>query len=873
MKSLVFSLAICSVLQAFAAAKVDRVLVRQNWPWSKDVTVEYEVSGATAPAAVSFTYYDGETPLVASETAVVSGDNLWAGNGPHKVTFDPVEMFGSRAFADFRVEVTLGAENAKMADHLYRIVDLDTGAITDLSRADFYNNKGYGTFVTSFQAINSSYKTSLEDVFIWTGVKDNPAYKSSKLVLRYIPAKGVEWTMGDDNVESGTPAHRVMLDHDYYVGVFEITQAQYYKMKGSYGGSNASSFQVDGAWGSHLDLPAGALSYNALHGSGTAYETWPNSRSIDPDSFFGKLNKAVKGRMTFDLPTEAEWEFAARAGTTTTYNNGLTTGGSLIGKTGSGNTYPDAVGSRNPNAFGLYDTQGNVWEWCIDWFGAYTNDGGVQTNPPGVSKSEADKDGTVEGHPYRGAGYASTSSQFKIAYRACYAPTKAFAVLGGRVWAMADAQPSVSTAVSAAVDSVAVSQNGPFSKDVTVDYVVSGATAPVAVSFEFYDGERKLLPADAAQIRGDTAYAKNGANRITFDPSALFASDADALAAFRVRVLLGEENAAMADRLYRIVDLDTGDITDLTRADFYDNKGLGAFETDYTKINANFSTPLKDVFIWTGVADNPIYKTSKLVLRYIPAKGLEWSMGLDRASAGMPPHRVRLSHDYFIGVFAVTQEQYHRLTGTYGGTSASAVQVDGVWGNHLYLPAAAVSYTDLHGSGTAYETWPESRTVNPNSFMGLLQKLTDGKMFFDLPTEAEWEFACRAGTTSVLPTGSDSYLSKIGWSAQGNTYPIEVGTLCPNAFGLYDMIGNVWEWCIDWYQNPYVKTVEGVEEDPKGVTKDEATLENGVAAHSLRGAAYNSKTSAQKMSGARLGENYVRHFDYLGCRVWAPVEE
>ena len=140
------------------AAQVDRVLVRQMWPWSSEVRVEYAVSGTTAPAAVSFSFYDGENALVPTDLTALQGDTAYAGNGMHAVTFDPKALFGLsdvQQFADFKVQVALGEENALMADRLYKIIDLDTGKITDLTRADFYNNKGYGTYETNFAAFGS----------------------------------------------------------------------------------------------------------------------------------------------------------------------------------------------------------------------------------------------------------------------------------------------------------------------------------------------------------------------------------------------------------------------------------------------------------------------------------------------------------------------------------------------------------------------------------------------------------------------------------------------------------------------------------------------------------------------------------------------
>ena len=235
MKKSVMVLASAVFAASAFSAQVDRVLVRQQWPWSSEVRVEYVVSGTTAPAAVSFAFYDGSTLLTPTDLTALQGDTAYAGNGIHAITFDPKVLFGlsdTDQFADFRVQVTLGEESEIMGDKLYKIIDLDTGKITDLVRADFYNNKGYGTYETNYAAFGSGgWSTSLENVLVWTGVTNNPIYKTNRIVMRRITAKDYgPWTMGNDGNTSATPAHQVTLTEDYYLSVFEITQAQLYKL-------------------------------------------------------------------------------------------------------------------------------------------------------------------------------------------------------------------------------------------------------------------------------------------------------------------------------------------------------------------------------------------------------------------------------------------------------------------------------------------------------------------------------------------------------------------------------------------------------------------------------------------------------------------
>ena len=399
MKKSFVSLVFTALAASSFAAQVDRVLVRQMWPWSSEVRVEYSVSGATAPAAVSFAFFDGSTPLAPTDLTALQGDTAYAGNGMHAVTFDPKALFGladAQQFADFRVQVTLGAENALMADRLYKIIDLDTGKITDLTRADFYNNKGYGTYETNFADFGSGgWNTSLENVLVWTGVTNNPIYKTNKIVMRRITAKDETFTMGSDSVSSAKPAHQVTLTNDYYMSVFEITQAQLYKLTGLYGSTYTTAeghelVPAFGRWDQVWGRP----------------NTWPTSRhnvTMIADLFFRKLRTLVGGSLAFDFPTAAQWEFACRAGTSSQWYTGLN-GDSAADRSrlgvsmGGQGTAPEKVGRYLPNAFGLYDMYSSAAEWCLDYHATYEAD--AVTDP--VGPTSGDK------RVYRGGAYNST---------------------------------------------------------------------------------------------------------------------------------------------------------------------------------------------------------------------------------------------------------------------------------------------------------------------------------------------------------------------------------------------------------------------------------------------------------------------------------
>ena len=134
-------------------------------------------------------------------------------------------------------------------------------------------------------------------------------------------------------------------------------------------------------------------------------------------------------------------------------------------------------------------------------------------------------------------------------------------------------------------------------------------------------------------------------------------------------------------------------------------------------------------------------------------------------------------------------------------------------------PVECVSWDTIRGNSEW--GWPVTSGVSEDSFMGRLRART--RLEFDLPTEAQWEYACRAGTTTALNSGKNltetyyacpnvaevgRYRRNCGWGNYGppdsryaNTSEgtAEVGSYRPNAWGLYDMHGNVEEWCLDWY--------------------------------------------------------------------------
>ena len=354
------------------AAVIEQVIVRQQWPWSTDVKVEYKVTGVTSPVNIAVRAFNGSEELDSSRLeSSISGERYGiAEDGVGTFVIDPVKAFGTAkvALANFKVKLSLTPAAANINEVIYKVFDLSTGECQDLTRADFYNGKVEdGDFVTDYTSLHSRFlapsSEMIGDVLIWTGVTNNVKYKTTHLVMRKIPAANKIWTMGALPTETGARAeetnHLVKLTKDFYMGVFEITQKQYTLLVGNNPSTGTNREEAD-------VLPANVLVYGreSANNNNTAWEAVKRIRT-------------KTGNNSFILPTETQWEFACRAGSTAGLYSGRTisNAGLWSGNDGDvtilawfiGNSdKQQVVGTKLPNALGLYDTLGNVLEWTRD---------------------------------------------------------------------------------------------------------------------------------------------------------------------------------------------------------------------------------------------------------------------------------------------------------------------------------------------------------------------------------------------------------------------------------------------------------------------------------------------------------------------------
>ena len=303
MKKWLFVACVFACSFANAAPYITNVVAQQRYPWNGKVDISFEVVGD--PAA---DLPDGkvvELSVEMTNTATGKKDaatNLTGDIEPTEGKHHVVWDMTEQG-VDVYAPTAVFTVACLMKDSLYRVIDVSGG-----SEAVRYS-------VSSLNAVPDG------------GWSDD--YKSDKIVLRRID--------GTNGV--------------YYAGVFEVTEAQWDKVMG---GSSTSM------------EPKAYVSYNDIRGDASVYD-WPTSDEVEATSFMGKLRQKT-GLTTLDLPTEAEWEFAARAGVTTKWLCGDSETGlddyAWYSANSDGSTHE--VGTRQPNAWGLYDVHGNVWEWCLN---------------------------------------------------------------------------------------------------------------------------------------------------------------------------------------------------------------------------------------------------------------------------------------------------------------------------------------------------------------------------------------------------------------------------------------------------------------------------------------------------------------------------
>ena len=554
-------------------------------------------------------------------------------------------------------------------------------------------------------------------------------------------------------VNTDETRHKVTLTKGYWLGKYEVTQAQYKAIMRE----NPSGFIDD-------NNPVENVSW------------------FDATNFCAKLTAIEKaaGRLPagyeYTLPTEAQWEYACRAGTTSAFNNGTDIPtwdqvGEVLcpnleplawyyydrGTNDRGSSHP--VGQKEPNAWGLYDMHGNVWEWCLDWYADYPTT--AVTDPTGPST------GSVRIR--RGGSWFYAAALCRSAHRSAVVPeanTDRF--LGFRV-----ALVLVNPAAAQPVDNNLTYQ---WYKD---GKAISGATSP---SYKI------------------SSVKNSDAGRYTVTVSNSVGSVTSSAAVLTVNTMV-KPSIIHQPMSQTINEGNFVEFTVVANDGFVENKDFSTLLSgDVYDVSLDMVWIQPGAFMM-GSPENEVGRGAYL--------------GTDETQ-----HEVKLTSGYWLGKYEVTQAQYEAIM----GSNPSGFIVDN-------NPVENVSWYDAMNFCAKLTAIEKAAGRLPTGYE------------YTLPTEAQWEYACRAGTTSAFNNGTNiptwdqvgevlcPNLETLAWyyydretpqyDGRGTSHP--VGQKEPNAWGLYDMHGNVWEWCLDWYADYPTTTVT----DPTGPSTGSVRIRRG----------------------------------------------
>ena len=329
----------------------------------------------------------------------------------------------------------------------------------------------------------------------------------------------------------------------------------------------------------------------------------------------------------------------------------------------------------------------------------------------------------------------------------------------------------------AEIRDVAAKQRYPWNGKVDISYTVVGDVAAEAAQSGMLVS-LKVMAVDKAANTTNVAMQLSGDVSLTEGTHALvWDMDAEGMLLRSSNVIFSVLCAA-TPATYCVIDLSAGAKASSYPVSYLASPPSGGFNVD-------------------------AYKTNKLVLKRIEAGSFK--MG----ASGTGLYDVTLTKSFYCGLFEVTQKQYSLVTGSNPSNFSGDM-----------LPVEKVSYNAIRGSSNGAK-WPASSAVDSSSFLGILRARTG--INFDLPIEAQWEYACRAGTTTTFSYG-DSVNGSYMWYSSNSSSSMthKVGTKSPNPWGLYDMHGNVWEWCLDWYASSLTGGT-----DPKGSSSGAARVGRG----------------------------------------------
>ncbi|MDC1022812.1 SUMF1/EgtB/PvdO family nonheme iron enzyme [bacterium] len=635
------------------------------------------------------------------------------------------------------------------------------------------------------------------------------------------------FTMGSPTSESGRAGdetqHQVTLTNGFYLGKYEVTQAQYQTvMNGNSEGLNADPSQFKGS-----NRPVEKASWE------------------DAQIFLSQLNsiEQTAGRLPtgwkYVLPTEAQWEYACRAGTTTAYSWGNDINSSRAnynwdGGSNDGNDYKQTrdVGQYAANPWGFFDMQGNVWEWVSDWKANYLI--GAQTDPEGPASGS--------NRVHRGGSWHSVGTALRSAKRNDGPPSNRRNYLGFRVGFQAvqpdTANPELELFGGAGITreaGQAWAEPGAAGHDARDGNLTASIT--VTGTVDMNTTGTYILTYSVADAAGNEANASRTVTVVdTTNPVLTLLGDANMSQA---------KDSAWVDPGATASDSLDGNLTSsITITGTVDVNTTGVYTLTYSVSDGASNEANATRTVNVGQASTHTADLNASVqLQMLWVEPGTFTMGSPTTETGRSTneteHNVTLTKGFYLGKYEVTQAQYEAvMTGNTDSLSATPSQ----YGGNPNRPVEKVSWADVQIFLTRLNAQQSANIPTGWSYV--------------LPAEAEWEYACRAGTTTAYSWGATIATSNANYSSSGLSQTRDVGYYAANSWGFFDMHGNVWEWTADWYQAAYPTGNPVV--DPAGPASGSTRV--------IRGGAW-TDTGTNMRSASRFGRDPSYRYTSFGFRV------
>jgi len=699
----------------------------------------------------------------------------------------------------------------------------------------------------------------------------------------------------EPNRRSDETQHEVTLTQGYWLGRHEVTQALYEEVMGV----NPSNFKGP-------ELPVEKVSWD----DAIAFIQKLNQRELDA----GHLPEGFG----YSLPTEAQWEYACRAGTTTKYSFGTSITPEQANFKDSGLGKTTDVGSYPANAWGFHDLHGNVWEWTADWHGNYPAGAVNDPSGPETGSNRVSRGGgwNLNGRDLRSSnrlGFTPDYRNFGLGFRLSLQilppepepPAPGENYVGGSGLEMIWVEPGTFTMGSPASEP---------------DRGTGETQHEVTLTQGYWLGENEVTQALYEEVMGVNPSQFKGpelpVEKVSWDDAIAFTQklnqrelDAGRLPEGFGYSLPTEAQWEYACRAGTTTTYSFGASITPEQANFKDS-GLGK-TTDVGSYPANewgFHDLHGNVWEWTAdwhgnypagtVSDPAGAETGSLRVN----RGGSWySNGRHLRSAfrtGLTPDYRRNILGFRLSLQILPPEPEPPAPGEnyVGGSGLEMIWVEPgtfTMGSPGSEPERGSNETQhevtltqgywLGENEVTQALYEEVMGVNPSQFKGpnlpvemvswdeaiaFIEKLTQREseagrlpegIGYSLPTEAQWEYACRAGTTTAYSFGATITPEQANFKDSGLNKTTDVGSYPANAWGFHDLHGNVWEWTADWFGNY-----------PAGAVSDPAGTETGSVRVYRGGSWYNFGRDMR--SAYRYRRTPDDRLDRLGFRLSLQIQ-